>query len=127
MSLENIWNTIGAVGAGSSSSDNNQQYLQAQQAQTQKNILEEMFYHPFSFPQSALGQGIAGAAMGVNPNLGMSHLGVVREFRRKFKEYSKVEFREVGSSPVIKDILSGMTKLNKEEIKDRIAEHLAVA
>ena len=55
----------------------------------------------------------------------MSHLGTVPESRRKFKEYSKAEFREIGNRPVIKDILSGMTELNKEEIKDRIAEHLA--
>lgn len=55
----------------------------------------------------------------------MSHLGTVKEFRRKFKEYTKEEFRSMGKSPVVKEILSGMTKLNKEQIKDRIAEHLA--
>lgn len=56
---------------------------------------------------------------------GTSHLGTVKEFRKRFKEYSKADFREMGNKPVVKDILSGMTKLNKDEIKERIAEHLA--
>ncbi len=65
-------------------------------------------------------------SQGVSDNSGMSYLGSVRVFRREFKEYSKAEFREISNKPVIKDILSGMTKLNKEEIKDRIAEYLTV-
>jgi len=68
-----------------------------------------------------------GLGLAIGNQLGMSHLGTVKEFRKKFKEYSKAEFREMGKSPVIKEILSGMTKLNKEQIKERIEEHLAVA
>lgn len=62
--------------------------------------------------------------MGVNP---LTHLSQVKDFRKKFKEYSKAEFREISNQLVIKDILSGMTRLNAEEIKSRIQEHVANA
>lgn len=66
--------------------------------------------------------------MGVYPGGSPSqHLGQVKQMRKRFKEYSKVEFREISNRPVIKDILSGMTKLNSDEIKGRIAEHLTNA
>jgi hypothetical protein len=55
---------------------------------------------------------------------GLSHLGTVRDFRKKFKEYTKAEFREMGENPVVKDILKGLSKLNKDEIANRIKEHL---
>lgn len=75
--------------------------------------------------QQSYTSGLMQLLMGNQP--GMLHIETIREFRKRFKEHSKAEFREMGNKPVIKDILSGMTKLNKEEIKSRIAEHLAVA
>jgi hypothetical protein len=63
-------------------------------------------------------------AMQVTDSYGPSHLGAVRDFRKSFKEYSKEEFREMGSKPVVKEILTGLTKLNKEEIVERIREYL---
>ena len=62
------------------------------------------------------------ANMGSTP--GMSHFGTVRDFRKKFNQFSKEEFRNISNEPMIKDILSGMTKLNKEQIMLRIKEHL---
>lgn len=72
------------------------------------------------------GQGGGVGIGGAMSTPGMPHFGTVKEFRKRFKEYTKAEFREMGSKPVIKEILSCMTKLNKEEIKDRIVEHLAL-
>lgn len=118
MFLEDIWKMRGIGIAESARINKDERYLQSLQAQAQNSYADML-----NIARSALEQGTAGGIMGVNPSSGMSHLGLVREFRRKFKEYSKAEFREVGSKPVIKDILSGMTKLNKEDIKDRIAEH----
>lgn len=63
-----------------------------------------------------------GAGMGSTP--GMSHFGTVKQFRKEFSKFSKEEFRNVSKEPMIKDILSGMTKLNKEQIIKRIKEHL---
>lgn len=55
---------------------------------------------------------------------GMNHFGTVKDFRKKFSQYSKEEFRKMGNKPVVKEILLGMTKLNKEEIQNRIAQHI---
>lgn len=42
------------------------------------------------------------------------------------KPYSKESFNDMTSEPVIKDILPGSYKLNKEQVKERIKEHMAV-
>lgn len=76
--------------------------------------------------RQAMPQGFGVGLGGYMSQPGMPHFGTVKEFRNRFKEYTKAEFRGMGSKPVIKEILSGMTKLNKEEIKERIAEHLAL-
>lgn len=100
--------------------------LSALQRQSALNDINPFYQGQIGIGQSvALSGGLLGAIMG--SQLGMSHLGTVREFRKKFKEYSKAEFREMGNKPVIKEILEGMTNLNKEQIKERIEEHLAVA
>ena len=52
------------------------------------------------------------------------HFRMVRTLRKKFKDYSKEEFRNMSRTPVIKDILSGSHKLTTEEIGNRIKEHL---
>lgn len=68
-------------------------------------------------------QWSGGGALGAQ--LGQSgHYSAVKKFRREFKQYTKTEFRELSNKPMIKDILSGMTKLNQDQIKDRIKEHL---
>lgn len=54
-----------------------------------------------------------------------SHFGTVKKFRNKFSTYSKEDFRKMGKDPLVKDILSGMTKLNQDQIMDRIKEHLS--
>lgn len=83
--------------------------------------------HTFSFQQGiasnllvALGGG-GGSIMGGSPS---EHFGMVKTFRKKFKEYTKEEFRHISNQPMIKHILIGMTELNKEQIADRIKEHL---
>lgn len=67
--------------------------------------------------------GLGGVSMGVQGELS-GHLGMVKTFRKKFKEYTKEEFRHISNKPVIKNILIGMTVLNKEQIADRVKEHL---
>lgn len=63
--------------------------------------------------------------MGVYPGgSAVEHFTMVKDFRKEFKKYTKAEFREISNKPVIKEILSGMTKLNKDQIKERIAQHL---
>ena len=64
--------------------------------------------------------------MGVTPGHPMSeHIGLVRDFRRKFKEYTKEEFRDLSNKPMIKDILKGgVTKLNEQQIIERVKETL---
>ena len=52
------------------------------------------------------------------------HLGMVREARKKFKEYTKAEFRNISHEPMVKEILSGLTRLNRDQILDRIKEHI---
>lgn len=61
--------------------------------------------------------------MGVQGGV-VAHLGMVKTFRKKFKEYTKEEFRHLSNQPMIKHILIGMTSLNKEQIADRVKEHL---
>ncbi len=55
---------------------------------------------------------------------GHSHFGAVRNFRKEFNKFSKEEFRNISNEPMIKDILSGMTKLNEQQIIARIREHI---
>lgn len=65
--------------------------------------------------------------MGVNTlnyQLGNTHLGQVRTVRKAFKEYSKEEFRKLGKDPMVKDILTGTVKLDKDQIIERIKEHV---
>lgn len=70
-------------------------------------------------------QQLIGIDMGVYPSGSPSdHFGIVKSFRKEFKRYSKNEFRSLSKTPMIKDILSGMTKLNKDQIIDRVKEHL---
>lgn len=57
---------------------------------------------------------------GVAPN----HFGQVRQMRKKFKEISKEEFRHLSKEPVVKHILMGAIKLDKEQITERIKEHI---
>ncbi len=64
--------------------------------------------------------------MGSTPRPGLpdTHFGQVKHFRKEFKKYSKEEFRDMSKEPVIKDILTGTHKMNAEEMKDRIQEHV---
>lgn len=63
--------------------------------------------------------------MGVNgTQLGHGHLGQVRTVRKAFTEYSKEEFRELGKDLMVKHILTGSVKLTKEQILERIKEHV---
>lgn len=55
---------------------------------------------------------------------GDTHLGSVKYFRKKFKEYSKEEFREMSEKPVIKEILAGLAKVPKEDVAERIRLYL---
>jgi len=41
-----------------------------------------------------------------------------------YKKYSKEDFRSLPKEPLVKEILSGSIKLEKQQIKDRIQEHL---
>ncbi len=74
--------------------------------------------------------GIQGVALGtqakmVSP-LGMpvGHFGQVKYFRKKFKEYSKEEFRELSDEPLVKEMLAGMAKVPMEDVAERIKTHL---
>ena len=64
----------------------------------------------------------AAEIFGVSPAL--SHFGQVKNSRKMFKQYSKEEFRNMSTAPVIKDIMTGSTKLTPEEINIRINEHV---
>lgn len=71
----------------------------------------------------SIGTGGAGGGwiMGGTP---VEHFGMVRDIRKKFTQYTKEEFRHLSNKPVIKNIVMGMTKLNKDQIAERIKEHL---
>lgn len=55
---------------------------------------------------------------------GKSHFGQVKSFREEFKEYSKEDFRSISKDPVVKDIMSGLSKIGIEEAKERIKAYL---
>jgi hypothetical protein len=66
--------------------------------------------------------GLDGAAG--QPVQSINHFGQVKQMRKEFKKFSKEEFRDLSKEPVIKDILSGMSKIGLDEAKERIKEHL---
>ena len=67
---------------------------------TQEALMASVFNNAFGTPQKAVYQ----------PS--------------KYKTYSSEKFNNMTSEPVIKDILPGSYKLNKEEAKNRIREHV---
>lgn len=69
-------------------------------------------------------QNVFGRTLAMDGTSSNEHLGMVKELRKKFKQYSKEEFRNMSKAPIIKDILAGSHKLSKTEIGDRIEEHL---
>jgi len=70
-------------------------------------------------------ENIMGTSLALHPDfLNISHNGQVKYFRKNFKEYSKEEFRDMSNDPMVKEILQGSVKLSKEQIVDRIKEHL---
>lgn len=85
---------------------------------TAQQVASQHFFQQQQLFQQQLG------LQGMCSTPGMSHFGTVKQFRKEFSKFSKEEFRDVSKEPMIKDILSGMTKLNKEQIIRRIKEHL---
>jgi hypothetical protein len=75
-----------------------------------------------SFGFDLANQAAAQAQWGESPAI--TAFGQLRRIRKRFKEYSKEEFRNMSKEPVIKDILSGSHKLTEEEKQERIKEHL---
>lgn len=43
----------------------------------------------------------------------------------KMKRFSDENFNKMGKKPVIKDVMIGAVKLDKEQIKNRVAEYVA--
>lgn len=103
---------------------------QAQQAQRSASTMMSVdllnqlaqYAGPPIYGRSVFGGGQLGVPglQGVAP----SHFGQVRQMRKKFKEVSKEEFRHLSKEPVVKHILMGATKLDKEQIAERIKEHI---
>lgn len=62
--------------------------------------------------------------MGISSPLNGSHFSQVRYMREKFKEYSEEEFRKLSSDPMVKELLSGMAEVPKEEIAIRIKTYM---
>jgi hypothetical protein len=89
-------------------------------SQLQAQMRSNIYYQ--SGLLNLLGQGGQGQNLS-QPGM-PSHLGAVKEFRKNFKQYTKEEFRHISNTPIVKNILMGMTELNKDQIKDRIKEHL---
>lgn len=62
--------------------------------------------------------------MGTGTIGGLGHQGQVQNIRKKFKELSKEEFRNLSNKPIVKEIMPAALKLSKEEILERIKEHI---
>jgi hypothetical protein len=86
--------------------------------------INQRVIHLNSYLDQQLQQSYADILGGSMGGLPLDHYGHVKKFRKEFKQYTKAEFREMSNKPVVKEILSGLTKLNGDEIAERIKEHL---
>jgi len=80
-----------------------------------RDILEDPIYRQTPFLE---------ATMGLNQSANPSHFGTVRTFRKKFKSYSKEDFRNLSKKPLVKEMLVALEKVPAEDVAERVKAHL---
>jgi len=108
-----------------------QQRRLLEQQQRQENIVkQEALNRAFGMtPFGALGSVLGGAGVSLRNQLVADVFTKLtpNSIPNKVKRYSDESFKDMTAKPIIKDILPGSYKLSKDEINDRIKEHLKLA